>query len=160
MTRVVWRIAADTPAYESDDLTGGGAKSTGGRWNELGTPMLYTSESRALACLETVVHLNAGGLPLNRYLVQIELPDSAWAKAEVVDPTTLVGWDADPAGRASIKHGTNWMRDARSLLLFVPSGIVPEEANVLVNPLHPDMKGVTATKIRRWTYDPRLVKTV
>lgn len=160
MTRVVWRIGTDTPAYEADDLTGAGAKATGGRWNEAGTPMIYASESRALACLETMVHLNGGGLPLNRYLVRIELPDRAWAVAAMLDPSRLVGWDAEPAGRASIRYGTDWIRSARPLLLTVPSVIVPEERNVLINPLHPDIAAVSATKIRRWNYDPRLKRVV
>lgn len=156
MTQVVWRIATDTPSYEADDLTGAGAKATGGRWNEAGTPMLYTSQTRALACLEAVVHLNAGGLPLNRYLVQLDMPDPAWASAMIFNPAANVGWDAEPAGRVSIRHGTTWARSAASLLLIVPSAIVPEELNVLINPLHPDIAGVRATKLRRWTYDPRI----
>ncbi|WP_296309718.1 RES family NAD+ phosphorylase [Pseudomonas sp.] len=110
MSRSYWRIATDTPAYEADDLSGAGAKATGGRWNEAGTAMVYTASSRALACLETVVHLNAAGLPLNRYLVEIDVPDDLIASAEVVDPRKLVGWDANPAGRASIAFGTNWVR--------------------------------------------------
>jgi len=66
----VWRIAAETPDYEAHDLSGKGAEQTGGRWNRKGTPLIYTSVSRALACLETVVHLSSGdALPLNRYLV-------------------------------------------------------------------------------------------
>lgn len=156
MSHLVWRIATDTPAYEADDLTGAGAKVTGGRWNEAGTPLVYTSETRALACLETVVHLNAGGLPLNRYLVQIELTDAAWANATIFDPTTHVGWEAEPAGRVSIRYGTEWVRSASSLLLIVPSAIVPEERNVLINPLHPDAAGLVAVKQRRWTYDARI----
>ncbi len=158
MSQTAWRIATDTPDYEADDLTGAGARKTGGRWNVPGVPLLYSSETRALACLETVVHLNSGGLPLNRYLVSLEIPDSAWSAAEQVDPARLVGWDADPAGRKSIQHGTDWATAKRSLLLFVPSVIVPEELNVLVNPLHPDATAVVATKLRKWTYDPRLVR--
>src|SRR5713101_8129256 len=64
----VWRIAADTPDYEAHDLSGKGAEKTGGRWNRKGTAMVYASASRALACLETIVHLGSGDpLPLNRY---------------------------------------------------------------------------------------------
>lgn len=156
MSHVVWRIATDTPAYEADDVTGAGAKATGGRWNQAGAPMLYTSESRALACLETVVHLNAGGLPLDRYLVKIDLPDAAWTAAEAFGPAKHVGWDAEPAGRVSITYGTDWIRSKRSLLLLVPSAIVAEEQNILINPSHPDIGRVVATKLRRWTYDPRI----
>ena len=54
----LWRIASDTPDYTADDTTGAGAKKTGGRWNRKGIALIYTAESRALACLETLVHLN------------------------------------------------------------------------------------------------------
>ncbi|WP_225770140.1 RES family NAD+ phosphorylase [Inquilinus sp. Marseille-Q2685] len=161
MSRPVWRIATDTPSYEADDLTGAGAKATGGRWNSPGVPVVYTSQTRALACLETVVHLGAGGLPLNRYLVRIDIPDTVWAAARQETAASLpVGWDAEPAGRASITFGTAWVRSGSSALLIVPSVIVPEECNVLVNPLHPDSARISATKVRRWLYDPRLARSV
>jgi RES domain-containing protein len=157
LSHTVWRIATDTPDYEADDLSGEGAKRTGGRWSENGVPVVYTSQSRALACLETVVHLNASGLPLNRYLVAVTIPDDVWVDAQTESASSLaVGWDAEPVGRASIRFGTNWIRSGVSALLTVPSVIVPEESNVLVNPLHPASSGITATKVRRWLYDPRL----
>ena len=159
MSRTVWRIATDAPSYEADDLTGAGAKKTGGRWNAVDTGMVYTSETRAMACLETIVHLNAGGLPFNRYLVAVDIPDDVWAAAARETPTSLpVGWDAQPAGRASIQFGTDWINAKTSSLLLVPSAIVPEESNVLINPDHPDSNKITASKVRKWVYDPRLVK--
>ncbi len=161
MSRTVWRIATDTATYQADDLSGAGAKATGGRWNEAGVAIVYSSETRALACLETVVHLNAGGLPLNRYLVEITIPDDVWADARVETPGSLrVGWDAEPAGQVSIRFGTGWARSGRSALLVVPSVIVQEEGNVLVNPAHPDSARIAAVKQRRWLYDPRLGKPV
>lgn len=159
MSRTVWRIATDTPSYEADDLTGAGAKKTGGRWNGVDAALVYTSETRAMACLETIVHLNAGGLPFNRCLVAVEIPEDVWAAARHETAASLpVGWDAEPAGRASIKFGTDWINAKSSSLLFVPSVIVPEETNVLVNPQHPDSSRITASKVRKWVYDPRLVK--
>ena len=160
MSTIVWRIATDTPTYVADDLTGTGAKLTGGRWNEKGFAMVYASETRAMACLETIVHLNAGALPLNRYLVAIDVPDTTWAKAQRETAASLaVGWDAEPAGKVSIDFGTDWLKTGATALLVVPSVVVPEEFNVLINPFHPDRKGLTANKIRKWTYDPRLRKT-
>lgn len=157
MTKSVWRIAADAPTYGADDLSGAGAKSTGGRWNEKGQAVLYTAESRALACLETFVHLNAGGLPLNRYLVEVQIPDTVWAKAQH-QPTPAIGWDAEPPGLVSIGLGAAWLKGGASALLVVPSVIVPEEFNILINPAHADSAAITATKIRKWTYDPRMLK--
>lgn len=158
MSRIVYRIGTDTPDYGADDLSGKGAASTGGRWNEKGLAVVYAAESRSLACLETLVHLAAGGLPFNRYLVEITIPDPVWADALRETPTSLpVGWDAAPASRASIAVGTAWLRSLRSVILVVPSAIVPEECCVLVNPAHPEVARIGAAKSRRWLYDSRLV---
>jgi RES domain-containing protein len=155
--RSVWRIATDTPDYTADDLSGEGARRTGGRWNKAGSALVYASETRALACLETLVHLKASSLPFNRYLVRIDIPDAVWAKAEVQTPDTLpVGWDAEPAGQASIEFGSAWIGRGSACLLVVPSVIVAEERNILTNPAHPDYRRLQATKVRRWLYDPRL----
>jgi RES domain-containing protein len=157
VNRVVWRIATDTRDYEAHDLAGMGAKTTGGRWNNVGVAMVYAAATRALSCLETLVHLNAGGLPLNRYLVEIEIPDDVWTAARAETPATLpVGWNAQPAGRASVTVGTDWVASGSSALLRVPSSIAEEEANILINPLHPDSARIKARKIREWLYDPRL----
>lgn len=157
MSRLFWRIGIDTPTYQADDLSGKGAEATGGRWNAKGLPVVCASETRALACLETLVHLNASGLPLNRYLVAIEAPDPVWGMAERLDAALLPpGWDAEPPGAVSIDTGAAWLTSNRSALLLAPSVIVPEEFNILINPGHPDSRHITARKVRRWLYDPRL----
>jgi RES domain-containing protein len=154
---ILWRIGTDAPSYQADDLSGKGAEISGGRWNLAGVPVTYAAGSRALACLETLVHLNAGGLPLNRYLVEINVPDAIWAAARVESAASLpVGWDAMPASQTSLEFGTAWLAARSSALLVLPSAIVPEEANVLINPRHSDAAAVTARKVRKWTYDPRL----
>lgn len=151
----LWRIATDTADYEAHDLSGKGAEASGGRWNRAGTPLVYCSATRALACLETLVHLARHPLPLNRYLVRITVPDAAWAAAVELDGSTLVGWDAEPAGQASLDWGTSWVAAGSSLLARVPSVVVPEEFNVLISPAHADVAGVKAEKMRRWLYDAR-----
>lgn len=154
-----WRIATDTPDYTADDLSGAGARITGGRWNARGTPLLYASTSRALACLETVVHLGGGvALPLNRYLVRIDVPAALWAARTVFDADQHVGWGALPAGRVSIAWGTAWAAQGGSLLAQVPSVIVPEEHNLLINPAHPQAGKLRVAKLRRWLYDPRALR--
>ena len=153
----IWRIAADTPDYEAHDLSGKGAEKTGGRWNRKDTPMVYTSGSRSLACLETIVHLSAGNpLPLNRFLVKIQVPISLWNARVVFKTSDHVGWDAEPAGKVSLDWGTGWALGKTSLIAAVPSIIVPEETNFLINPAHSDAGKLKATKVRKWTYDFRL----
>ena len=160
MSRHIWRIATDTPDYTADDATGEGARRTGGRWNRKGLPVLYCAESIALAALETFVHLDSGSLPLNRYLVHIDVPDNLWDQATLLQSSSLsVGWDAEPSGRISLDIGDAWLNSpGGTLLLRVPSVIVPIEANVLINPRHQDMTGLTFTTNRKWTYDARMVK--
>lgn len=155
MNQAVWRIAAVTPYYTADNLSGTGAKLTGGRWNSIGNPVVYGSESIALALHETVVHLRAAGLPLNRYLVRIDVPDEVW-KARVILSDPPVGWDALPYGMPSVQAGDAWLMGGASALMAVPSIIVPEEFNVLVNPQHPDARRLKATMLRLWRYDQRL----
>jgi RES domain-containing protein len=158
LSQVLWRIGVDSSTYQADDLSGKGASITGGRWNEKGTPVVYTSLTRALACLETVVHFNAGGLPMNRYLVQIDVPDTVWSASVQQSAASLaVGWEAEPPGMVSIDLGTAWLRASTSALMIVPSVIIPEELNVLINPLHPDSPRISAKKVRGWRYDPRLI---
>jgi RES domain-containing protein len=154
----VWRIGTDAPTYASDDLSGEGSKQTGGRWNRKGVPVVYASQSVALACLETLVHINASGLPLNRYLVRIDIPIDVWRKATRLEAASLpIGWDATPTGKVSLDIGDQWLASNSSSLLIVASAIVPQEHNVLINPSHPDTASITATKVSKWLYDSRLL---
>lgn len=138
-------------------MSGEGAKKEGGRWNSINNALVYSSTSRALACRKTIVHLNAAALPLNRFLVQIEIPDLAWGVRTVLDMHTApVGWGALPVERASIKYGNSWIRSRSLAVLLVPSVTAPEEQNILINPAHADDVHIKDTKIRKWLYDSRL----
>jgi RES domain-containing protein len=154
----LWRIATDTPLYTSDDLSGKGAELTGGRWNRKGSAVVHTSTSIALACMETVVHLGAATLPLNRFLVRVDVPDDVWAMRKRSTASALpVGWTAAPSGRVSHDFGEAWLKDILgTALLEVPSVIVPEEYNILIDPRHPDSARILATKLRPFLYDGRL----
>lgn len=153
MSVALWRIAATTTRYAADDMSGNDAKDTGGRWNPVGLAVTYCSASIALAVHETIVHLRSGGLPLNRYLVRIDVPDAVWNSRRILAPP--VGWDALPAGMVSVQAGAEWLQSKQSALLEVPSVVVPEESNVLINPAHPDAARIVAIAVRKWHYDPR-----
>jgi RES domain-containing protein len=154
MSVPLWRLAVEAPTYAADDLSGTGAKMTGGRWNSKGTPVVYCATSIALATLETVHYLRSGGLPFNRYLVRVDVPDAVWEARQVLEPLPG-GWDAIPAGLAARKAGDGWIASGAAALLLVPSVIVPDEYNVLINPRHGDAGAIVATTLKRWMYDPR-----
>jgi RES domain-containing protein len=152
----LWRIAVEAPAYAANDLTGKGAESTGGRWNAKGTAVVYCATNISLAALETIVHRNSDSLPINRYLVQIDVPDEVWSRAVRLDVSTLGGLDALPPGKTSVDRGQQWIKSGVSALALVPSVITPEEMNCLINPHHADVANIKATTLRKWQYDARI----
>lgn len=155
MTVSVWRIATETLAYPANDSSGAGAQLTGGRWNSPGIAVLCFSANLSLAVLETLSHLGAGKPLYNHFLVRIDIPDDVWNNRYLPDPLPG-GWDAVPAGVTSRRVGDAWAALGSSALLVVPSVIIPDESNVLINPSHPEAARIVATTVKRWLYDPRL----
>lgn len=150
----LWRIAAETRVYPATDLSGGGAAQRPGRWNGDKEPIIYCALTISMAVLETAAHRDDAGLPLNRYLIEINVPDQIWEGREVVNPRKLpTTWAAIPAGRASVKVGSDWLSSMRSALLIVPSVIVPEESVVLINPRHVDAPRIKAKSVRLFEYN-------
>ena len=148
---VVWRIAQRPFAL---DRTGAGARDHGGRWNHPGTPVIYAGRSVGIAALERFVHL-AGIEPPDLVLVRIELPEGCAIEAPAL-AALPAGWNAVPAGAASMDFGTGWARASRSLALHVPSALVPEEGNAVLNPRHPEFARVRLSIARPFRYDPRM----
>jgi RES domain-containing protein len=150
----LWRIAAETREYAATDLSGAGAARHPGRWNDYKEAVVYCAPTIAMAVLETAAHVDDAGLPLNRYLVEIEVPDVVWARREEVDFAKLPpAWAAIPAGRASAKFGSDWLASLRSPILMVPSVIVLEERVSLINPGHPDASKIAAKVLRLFDYN-------
>jgi RES domain-containing protein len=150
----LWRIAADTRQYRAADLSGGGAARRPGRWNDTGEPVIYAAPAISMAVLETAAHIDDKGLPLNRYLLEIEVPDDVWTLREELDVATLPStWSAIPAGQASVRIGSAWLASLRSPILLVPSVVVPEERTSLINPAHKESKRITARVVRQFEYN-------
>lgn len=157
MTVRLWRVASDTPQWTAEDMLGKGAAHKGARWNHPGEHVTYAATSISLAAWETRAHFGRGAaLPWNRFLVRIDVPDKVWAAREIPGSPPPVGWDAVPEGRVSRGEGSAWLRSGRTALIIVPSVIVNEEDNVLINPAHPDSALLIATKVRRFIYDHRV----
>ena len=157
MTVSLWRVASDTPSWTAEDVAGKGAAHKGARWNHIGEHVTYAATSISLAAWETRAHFGKGAkLPWNRYLVRIDVPDDVWAARQVLARPPPVGWDAIPEGLVSRALGSGWLAAAATALLAVPSVIINEEDNVLINPAHIDAARITATKVRRFIYDHRV----
>jgi RES domain-containing protein len=149
---VVWRIARRPFAL---DRLGLGARDGGGRWNHVGTAVIYAGGSIAIAALEKFVQL-AGITPPDLVLVRLELP--ARHSAETPNLVELPrGWDLVPATPASMDFGTAWARELRSLVLHVPSVLVPEERNAVINPAHREFATVEMAIEREFRYDDRML---
>ena len=151
---ILWRIATETRDYRANDLSGGGAALYPGRWNTAKTPVVYCALTLGTAVLETAAHMRDGGLPLNRFIVEIDVPAAVWAKREEIDAAGLPGgWDAIPSGQASIAFGAQWLQDCRAPILVLPSVIVPRERVALINPRHKLAPRITATTRERFEFN-------
>ena len=151
MANAVWRIARRAYAL---DRFGIGAREDGGRWNRPGTGVIYAGGTIAIAALEKFVHL-AGVIPKDLVLVRVELPDDYSALSPAVGDLPK-DWDLLQPGPASMDFGTRWARENRSLVLYVPSVLVPEERNAVINPGHSEFAGVKMTIERDFRFDPRM----
>jgi RES domain-containing protein len=151
---ILWRIAAETRQYRADDLSGRGAARSPGRWNESGQAVLYAAPTAALAVLETAAHIDPGGLPLNRFLVSLDVPLAVWRKRAELDRHALApACSAIPAGATSAGIGAEWLKSLRSAILMVPSVIIPEEQAALINPVHPDTARIKVQVMRPFEYN-------
>ncbi|CAL8480816.1 RES family NAD+ phosphorylase [Caballeronia sp. S22] len=155
----LWRIATETRKYPADDMSGAGAASKPGRWNDTGKAVIYAAPTIAIAVLETAAYVDDGGLPLNRFLVELDLPDDVWNSREELNASSLPpAWAAIPAGQTSVKIGCDWLDSMRSPVLLVPSVIVPEENAALINPKHGPSLKITSRVVRQFEYN-RLFRT-
>jgi RES domain-containing protein len=147
-----WRIVRRPRA--ADAFTGEGARSYGGRWNSPGVPVVFCSSSRALAALETLVHINPQ-IPLDYVII------SATFEAVLLEtyPESKLpsGWDAEPPGPASMAVGDAWAKEARSAAFGVPSRITGE-LNYVLNVAHKDFAHVRIAKAEPFSFDRRLLK--
>src|SRR4030095_13096137 len=138
-------------------MAGKGAAHKGARWNHAGEHVTYAATSISLAAWETRAHFGKGKqLPWNRFLVRIDVPDDVWAARETLARPPPVGWGAIPEGLVSRAAGSAWLSSGRSAILTVPSVIIGEEDNVLINPAHAGAARITVTKVRRFIYDHRV----
>jgi RES domain-containing protein len=141
----VFRICQDV----HQTLDGEGARLFGGRWNSPGRPLIYTSEHISLCILEQLAHLDPDLIPLSWVVMTLEIPN------------TILGKDLSShsikEGEAR-KIGDEWLKSEHTLYLKVFSFVVPQENNVLINPLHSDMSQIKIADIFPFQFDHRLLK--
>lgn len=148
---IVWRLARR--AYAA--LDGEGARLAGGRWNSRGRPVVYTSSSLSLAALELLVHTDVPLVPPDLVAFEIEIPERT--VIESVEVTDLLdGWrvPGNPQCRAI---GDRWLTGAGAPVLRVPSAVVPEEPNLIINPRHAGASAIRVVRQRPFSFDARLL---
>lgn len=131
-------------------LDGKGALVRSGRWHTKGNPVVYASSSRALALLECLVNFTSYQLPEDLVFLAVDVPDRLIAS---LNPPT--GWNSPESDQAR-QAGDAWLGKASSAALAVPSVVVPKEANILLNPVHPGFAEIRVAGIDTFQPDPRL----
>ena len=143
----LWRIS------NYADLSGLGGLRFSARWHTRGRPIVYAAEHPSAALTEMLVHVAREDLPDNYRLLTIDCPDDVSAKTIRIEDLPE-NWKADHLITRAI--GDRWLHEAKCLLLRVPSAIVPDVWNILINPAHPDAAGLSIIKNEGVLIDPRL----
>lgn len=148
---VLWRVS------NHQSLAGDGALRAPGRWHNRGRRIVYCAQTPAAALLETLVHfeIEVRDLPARYRLLKVEGPEDA-AVEHVRSAQLPTDWVARSEVTRAI--GDEWLAKARSALLLVPSAVVPETLNVLLNPAHPDADRIVIAKASDHVIDPRLLE--
>lgn len=149
----LWRIVSRKWAL---DTACDGARIHGGRWNPPGYPVMYAGATIEICALEKFVHL-AGAPPPPLVLVAIDLPKGA---APALQPTLAdlpTGWADMPVSEAAQQFGRQWLVAARDLMLLVPSVIIPEATNAVINPAHPAYREIRLEIVRDFYFDARML---
>jgi RES domain-containing protein len=151
---IVYRITKK----EHASLDGMGGLYGPGRWHRKGSLVIYASEHASLAAWEKIVHVASfENLSTNLLLVKIEIPDQI--EIQTVPPNVLVkGWDSFPFSNETVGYGTSFLQNKRYLALKVPSAIIPDEFNILLNPLHPDIQACKVISSIPFIFDKRISK--
>lgn len=148
---IVYRIAKK----EHATLDGLGGLYGPGRWHKKGNLVIYTSEHASLAAWEKIVHVaRVDNLPEGLLLMKIELPDNIIIQ-NIPQEVLVKGWDSFPFANETIDFGTSFLKAKEHLALKVPSVIIPDEYNIILNPLHPDIHSCHIISMKPFTFDKR-----
>lgn len=145
MIRSLWRIS-DYP-----NLNGTGGLNASGRWHIMGRPVVYAAESPAGALTELLVHMDPQFADEEFQLLEIEVPSGIAMK---LASQLLPDWENHLA--VTRKIGDDWLVGMETALLRVPSAIVPDTFNMLINPLHRDAKKIRIVAKKKLRLNPRL----
>lgn len=129
----------------------------GGRWNSKGLPAVYTSASLSLATLEMFVHVDPADVPANLVAVPVLIPSGLVRPLKDADLPD--DWRVFPTPESTQKLGDDWLQSKAAAVLSVPSAVVPQERNYVINPTHADAASITIEAAVPFTFDSRMWKT-
>jgi len=152
---LAWRIVQTHVANRA--FSGDGARRYGGRWNSKGHAVVYTSSSISLAILEILVHIQIYDI-LEEY-VYIPVEFDPKLSMTLNPPELPENWNTDPSPQAIKQMGDSWVENQQSIILKVPSAIVPTEKNFLINPSHPNFSKLKIGTPAKFDFDYRLLKS-
>lgn len=127
------------------------------RWNSKEIKMIYTAESRALACLENIVHRSSKGLQNHFRVMLINIPDNLLIK-NITETDLIKDWKDFNKMTFTQSLGDNWIRSGETAVLKVPSAVVTGDSNYLLNPAHKDYTSIKLLNTLPFEFDDRIKK--
>ncbi len=143
--------------HKKQAFSGMGTQLASGRWHHKMVPMVYCSDTLALAALEVFVHLQEEAKRIKFISFEINIPENLILEIETI-ATLPARWRGQPPGAVTKKIGSNWIIAMSSAVLSVPSTIIPSERNYLLNPLHPEFSKIIINNPVSFSFDSRLWK--
>ena len=141
----------------ADQLSGKGASITGGRWNTVGTELIYVATNRSLAMAEVAVSLSIGTLSDDYLMLTLFVPDYT-SVLHLQQERLPKDWNAFPHSGGTKKIGDEFVLKNEACLLRVPSAVTKGDHNLLINPFHPEFKEIKIIAAEPFPFDHRMFK--
>lgn len=152
-----WRV--DNERWVTQSFNGVGASLEGGRWNSAGVLVVYSSKHLAMAAQEKFVHLPRP-LPRSSRFVKFSFRFGRLAVKKLKESDLPSDWRAEPVPVSTQAIGDAWVAAAQTAILAVPSVLIPEEINYVLNPAHPDFSRIAISAAEPFAFDPRMARLI
>jgi RES domain-containing protein len=150
----VWRLCQT--GHKTSAFSGEGARRYGGRWHHKGQAAVYTASTLSLAALEILVHVDTDLIPNDFVAFAVDIPEDKLEVAKISSSDLPANWRKEYPPFSCQMLGSQWLLQSKTAVIAVPSAVIPEESNFILNPNHPDFAKLQIQPAVAFYFDIRL----